>query len=105
MARAQLSRASQDRVADSSAIAAEFSIPWCKSYTAEARESVRFSISTTTFSTSRCVDGRPLGADCVHHHCDIGCAAVGLYQGTQAVIRGDITAGHPANRGLRHHAG
>ncbi|MGQ2981362.1 MAG: ABC transporter transmembrane domain-containing protein, partial [Polaromonas sp.] len=44
----KLSRASQDRVADSSAIAAEVlnAIPVVQSYTAEARESARFDAST-----------------------------------------------------------
>ena len=44
----KLSRASQDRVADSSAIAAEVlnAIPVVQSYTAEAREAKRFNVST-----------------------------------------------------------
>ena len=44
----KLSRASQDRVADSSAIAAEVlnAIPVVQSYTAEAREAARFDAST-----------------------------------------------------------
>jgi ATP-binding cassette subfamily B protein len=44
----KLSRASQDRVADSSAIAAEVlnAIPVVQSYTAEAREAARFDTST-----------------------------------------------------------
>jgi ATP-binding cassette subfamily B protein len=51
----KLSRASQDRVADSSAIAAEVlnAIPVVQSYTAEARESARFDQSTTNaFNTA-----------------------------------------------------
>jgi ATP-binding cassette subfamily B protein len=45
----KLSRASQDRVADSSAIAAEVlnAIPVVQSYTAEAREAARFDASTS----------------------------------------------------------
>jgi ATP-binding cassette subfamily B protein len=51
----KLSRASQDRVADSSAIAAEVlnAIPVIQSYTAEAREAQRFDASTASaFATA-----------------------------------------------------
>src|SRR3989442_9459936 len=51
----KLSRASQDRMADSSAIAAEVlnAIPVVQSYTAEARETARFDASTTNaFNTA-----------------------------------------------------
>ena len=45
----KLSRASQDRIADSSAIAAEVlnAIPVVQSYTAEQRETDRFNAATT----------------------------------------------------------
>ncbi|MGS5086226.1 ABC transporter transmembrane domain-containing protein [Hydrogenophaga sp. A37] len=93
----KLSRASQDRVADSSAIAAEVlnAIPIVQSYTAEDREAQRFASSTeqafgTAVKRSRARAG--LVAFII-----ISTAALllwGLYQGTQAVIAGEITAGH-----------
>ena len=93
----KLSRASQDRVADSSAIAAEVlnAIPIVQSYTAEDRETQRFADSTehafgTAVKRSRARAG--LVAFII-----ISTAALllwGLYQGTQAVIAGDISAGH-----------
>ncbi|MBE0589790.1 MAG: ATP-binding cassette domain-containing protein, partial [Hydrogenophaga sp.] len=93
----KLSRASQDRVADSSAIAAEVlnAIPIVQSYTAEDREAQRFADSTeqafgTAVKRSRARAG--LVAFII-----ISTAALllwGLYQGTQAVIAGEITAGH-----------
>ncbi|MDP2415992.1 MAG: ABC transporter transmembrane domain-containing protein [Hydrogenophaga sp.] len=93
----KLSRASQDRVADSSAIAAEVlnAIPIVQSYTAENREAQRFATATEfAFSTavrrSRARSG--LVAFII-----ISTAALllwGLYQGTQAVMAGEITAGH-----------
>ena len=96
-----LSRASQDRVADSSAIAAEVlnAIPVVQSYTQEAREARRFDAATeNAFATAvrRSACARRPGR--VHHHRDLRRAAVGLYQGTQAVIAGKITAGHLGRR-------
>lgn len=93
----RLSRASQDRVADSSAIAAEVlnAIPVVQSYTAEAREARRFDASTeSAFRTAvRRVSARSVLVAFII----IATSAAllwGLYQGTQAVMRGDITAGH-----------
>lgn len=93
----RLSRASQDRVADSSAIAAEVlnAIPVVQSYTAEARESDRFARSTDeAFHTAvRRTRARSLLIAFII----IANAALllwGLYQGTQAVLAGRITAGH-----------
>jgi ATP-binding cassette, subfamily B, bacterial len=93
----RLSRASQDRLADSSAIAAEVlnAIPVVQSYTAEAREAARFDASTeSAFSTAvRRARARSLLVAFII----IATSAAllwGLYQGTQAVARGDITAGH-----------
>jgi ATP-binding cassette subfamily B protein len=93
----KLSRASQDRVADSSAIAAEVlnAIPIVQSYTAEDREALRFADSTeqafgTAVKRSRARAG--MVAFII-----ISTAALllwGLYQGTQAVIAGQISAGH-----------
>ena len=93
----KLSRASQDRVADSSAIAAEVlnAIPVVQSYTAEARESARFDQSTTdAFLTAV---RRTKARSVLVAFIIIATSAAllwGLYQGTQAVMRGDISAGH-----------
>jgi ATP-binding cassette subfamily B protein len=93
----KLSRASQDRVADSSAIAAEVlnAIPVVQSYTSEARESARFDASTDdAFHTAiRRAKARSV---LVAFIISATSAALlwGLYQGTQAVLRGEITAGH-----------
>jgi ATP-binding cassette, subfamily B, bacterial len=93
----KLSRASQDRVADSSAIAAEVlnAIPVVQSYTAEAREAQRFERSTmSAFATA--VRRTKARAILVAFIIIATSAALlwGLYQGTQAVIAGKITAGH-----------
>lgn len=93
----KLSRASQDRVADSSAIAAEVlnAIPVVQSYTAEGREAARFDASTTNaFNTAI---RRTKARSVLVAFIIIATSAAllwGLYQGTQAVMRGDITAGH-----------
>ncbi|MDP3170303.1 MAG: ABC transporter transmembrane domain-containing protein [Polaromonas sp.] len=93
----KLSRASQDRVADSSAIAAEVlnAIPVVQSYTAEARESARFDASTQeAFDTAvRRTRARSVLVAFIIIATS-GALLWGLYQGTQAVLRGDITAGH-----------
>lgn len=93
----KLSRASQDRVADSSAIAAEVlnAIPVVQSYTAELRESVRFDTSTqNAFDTAvRRTRARSVLIAFIIIATS-GALLWGLYQGTQAVMRGDITAGH-----------
>jgi len=93
----KLSRASQDRVADSSAIAAEVlnAIPVVQSYTAEGRESQRFASSTdAAFGTA--VRRSRARAVLVAFIIIATSAALlwGLFQGTQAVLRGDISAGH-----------
>jgi ATP-binding cassette, subfamily B, bacterial len=93
----KLSRASQDRVADSSAIAAEVlnAIPVVQSYTAEAREAARFDASTASaFATA--VRRTKARAILVAFIIIATSAALlwGLYQGTQAVLAGTITAGH-----------
>ena len=92
----KLSRASQDRIADSSAIAAEVlnAIPVVQSYTAEGRESARFTTSTENgFDTAV----RRSGARSVLVGFIIIATSAallwGLYQGTQAVVAGRITAG------------
>ena len=93
----KLSRASQDRMADSSAIAAEVlnAIPVVQSYTAETRESERFNQSTNeAFHTAI---RRSRARSVLVAFIIIATSAAllwGLYQGTQAVIAGRITAGH-----------
>ncbi|GAB4037251.1 MAG: ABC transporter transmembrane domain-containing protein [Rubrivivax sp.] len=93
----KLSRASQDRVADSSAIAAEVlnAVPVVQSYNQQSREAARFDAATeSAFDTARkrtrvrsLLVGFLITAT-------FGALLWGLYQGTQAVLRGDITAGH-----------
>jgi len=93
----KLSRASQDRVADSSAIAAEVlgAIPVVQSYVQESRESARFDRSTEdAFETARkrtrvraLLVGFVITAT-------FGALLWGLYQGTQAVLAGKVSAGH-----------
>ena len=93
----KLSRASQDRVADASAVAAEVlnAIPVVQSYTAEDREARRFANATeNAFKTAI---KRTSARSVLVAFIIITTSALllwGLYQGTQAVIDGDITAGH-----------
>jgi ATP-binding cassette subfamily B protein len=93
----KLSRASQDRVADSSAIAAEVlnAIPVVQSYTAEGREAARFDESTD--DAFRTAVRRTRARSALVAFVIIANAALllwGLYQGTQAVLAGKISAGH-----------
>ena len=92
----RLSRASQDRVADSSAIAAEVlnAIPVVQGYTAEPREAARFDAATeSAFDTAkRRVRARSLLMGFIIIATS-GALLWGLYQGTQAVLAGRITAG------------
>jgi len=93
----RLSRASQDRVADSSAIAAEVlnAIPVVQSYAAEPREAARFAAATgNAFRTGV---RRTRARAALFAFIIIGNAALllwGLYQGTQSVLAGTMTAGH-----------
>jgi ATP-binding cassette subfamily B protein len=92
-----LSRASQDRIADSSAIAAEVlnAIPVVQSYQQEGREAARFTASTErAFATA--VRRTRMRSFLVAFiiSATFGALLWGLYQGTQAVVHGDITAGH-----------
>jgi ATP-binding cassette, subfamily B, bacterial len=93
----KLSRASQDRVADSSAIAAEVlnAIPVVQSYVQERRESQRFATATeAAFETARKrTKVRALLVGFIIT-ATFGALLWGLYQGTQAVSEGRITAGH-----------
>ncbi len=93
----KLSRASQDRVADSSAIAAEVlnAIPVVQSYVQEVREAQRFDASTASaFATAvRRTRMRSMLVAFIIT-ATFGALLWGLYQGTQAVIKGEISAGH-----------
>ncbi len=93
----RLSRASQDRVADASAIAAEVlnAIPVVQSYTAETREGERFDRATD--QAFRTAVRRTRARAALVAFVIIATAALllwGLYQGTQAVLAGTISAGH-----------
>ena len=90
----KLSRASQDRVADSSAIAAEVlnAVPVVQSFTGELREALRFARATQSAFVHRSRARAALVAFII-----IANAALllwGLYRGTQAVLAGTMTAGH-----------
>ncbi|MFI4928301.1 MAG: ABC transporter transmembrane domain-containing protein, partial [Burkholderiales bacterium] len=92
----RLSRASQDRVADSSAIAAEVlnAIPVVQSYAAEQREATRFDGATeSAFRTGvrRTRARAALVAFVII--ANAGLMLWGLYEGPQAVLRGTLTAG------------
>ena len=93
----KLSRSSQDRIADASAIAAEVlnAIPVVQSYTAEPREAGRFSSAAEgAFGTGvRRIRARALLVAFIII-ATAGALLFGLYEGTQAVIEGRITAGH-----------
>ena len=92
----KLSRASQDRVADASALAAEVmnAIPVVQSYTAEAREATRFIDSTEqAVKTSL---RRALARSVLVGFIILASSAAllwGLYQGTLAVRDGSMSAG------------
>lgn len=93
----RLSRDSQDRVADSSAIAAEVlnAVPVVQSYTAEPREALRFMQATeNAFQVAiKRTGARALLVAFII----IANAALllwGLYRGTEAVLAGTMTAGH-----------
>ncbi len=93
----KLSRASQDRVADSSAIAAEVlaEIPVVQSYVQEGREAARFDLSTEdAFNTARKRTRVRAFLVAFMITATFGALLWGLYQGTQAVIAGHISAGH-----------
>jgi ATP-binding cassette, subfamily B, bacterial len=93
----KLSRASQDRVADTSAIAAEVlnAIPVVQSYVQEGREAGRFATaSENAFAVAikRTRMRSALVAFIIS--ATFGALLWGLYQGTQAVLAGKISAGH-----------
>ena len=93
----RLSRDSQDRVADSSAIAAEVlnAIPVVQSYTAEPREAKRFARATE--DAFRAAVKRTKARALLVAFIIIANAALllwGLYRGTEAVLAGQMSAGH-----------
>ncbi|PKO60584.1 MAG: ABC transporter [Betaproteobacteria bacterium HGW-Betaproteobacteria-18] len=93
----KLSRASQDRAADASAIAAEVlnAIPVVQSYTAEGREAARFNLAT--HNAFEVAVRRSKARSVLVAFIIIATSAAllwGLYQGTQAVMAGRISAGH-----------
>jgi ATP-binding cassette, subfamily B, bacterial len=93
----KLSRASQDRVADTSAIAAEVlnAIPVVQSYNQQGRESERFNTATeAAFDTAKKRTRVRSMLVAFIITATFGALLWGLYQGTQAVMAGRITAGH-----------
>ena len=93
----KLSRASQDRVADSSAIAAEVlnAVPVVQSYGQERREARRFDAATEAafeVAIKRTRVRSVLVGFIIT--ATFGALLWGLYQGTQAVAAGRISAGH-----------
>jgi ATP-binding cassette subfamily B protein len=93
----KLSRASQDRVADTSAIAAEVlnAVTVVQSYTQESAEAKRFAnASEAAFDTARKRTRIRSFMVAFIITAVFGAMLWGLYQGTQAVIAGKISAGH-----------
>lgn len=93
----KLSRASQDRVADTSAIASEVlnAVSVVQSYTQEQAETQRFQAATEgAFETARKRTRVRAGLVAFVITATFGALLWGLYQGTQAVIAGQISAGH-----------
>ena len=93
----RLSRDSQDRVADSSAIAAEVlnATPVVQSYTAEPRETARFTRATENafqVAIKRTRARAVLVAFIII--ANAGLLLWGLYRGTEAVLAGQLSAGH-----------
>ncbi len=92
----KLSRASQDRIADASAIAAEVlnAIPVVQSYTAEQRETDRFTVSTNNAFETAVRRSRARSVLVAFIIIATSAALLwGLYQGTQAVMAGRISPG------------
>ncbi|UUX97847.1 ABC transporter transmembrane domain-containing protein [Aquabacterium sp. J223] len=93
----KLSRASQDRVADASAIAAEVlnAIPVVQSYVQEGREAARFrAAAEDAFRTAQRRTRVRAVLVAFIISATFGALLWGLYLGTQAVLRGEISAGH-----------
>ena len=93
----RLSRASQDRVADSSAIAAEVlnAIPVVQGFVQESAEAARFTRATEeAFDTARKRTRVRSALVAFIITATFGALLWGLYQGTQAVLAGRVSAGH-----------
>ena len=93
----RLSRDSQDRVADSSAMASEVlnAIALVQSYTAETREALRFGHATENAFETGVRRARMRAALVAFLISGFACGLLWvLYQGTQAVVEGRISAGH-----------
>jgi ATP-binding cassette, subfamily B, bacterial len=93
----KLSRDSQDRVADASAIAAEVvnAIAVVQSYTQEAREARRFAAATErAFETAIRRTRLRAGLFAFIVSATFGVLLWSIYEGTQAVMRGELSAGH-----------
>ena len=93
----RLSRASQDRVADASAMAAEVlnAIPVVQSFTAEPREARRFEAATdTAFQAAVRRSGARAALVAFIIITNAALLLWGLHQGTQAVIAGTMSAGN-----------
>ncbi len=93
----KLSRASQDRVADTSAIASEVinAVTVVQSYTQEAREATRFQqASEAAFDTARKRMKVRAGLVAFLITATFAAMLFGLYRGTEAVIEGRMSAGH-----------
>lgn len=93
----KLSRTSQDRVADSSAIAAEVlnAVPQVQSYAQETREAQRFADAAE--DAVRTANRRNRTRSSLTAFIIVGVFGAliwGLHQGTQAVLAGRISAGH-----------
>ena len=98
-----LSRASQDRVADASALAAEIlnAMPTVQSYTAEGREAARFErAGQQAFETAVRRSRARAGLVAFVIIANAALILWGLYQGTQAVLAGTITAGQLGQAGV-----
>ncbi len=92
----KLSRSSQDRVADTSAIASEVlgATATVQSFTAEARETARFEAATeTAFKTADRRSKTRAALIAFIIICTSAALLAGLYQGTQAVMAGRTSAG------------
>jgi ATP-binding cassette, subfamily B, bacterial len=92
----RLSRASQDRVADTSGMATEVlaAMPLVQSYTAEARESRRFADATEAVYAVALQRSRARSGLLAFVMVSTGLLVIwGLYLGSQAVLAGRMTAG------------
>jgi ATP-binding cassette subfamily B protein len=93
----RLSRASQDRIADTSAVAAEVlaAIPVVQAYVQEEREAARYrDAAEQAFAVARRRTRVRAMLVAFVITATFGALLWGLYQGTQAVLAGRITAGH-----------